>query len=60
MTPLRAKMMHQLQLHRLAPHTQKAYVRAVEDLAQFYWRSPDQLPAFSAIKGAMHRGLNVR
>jgi hypothetical protein len=36
MTPLRAKMMHQLQLHRLAPRTQKAYVRAVADLARFY------------------------
>ena len=43
MTPLRAKMLRQLQLHRLAPPTQHAYLRAVSGLAQFYHRSPDQL-----------------
>jgi hypothetical protein len=32
-----------MQLHRLAPATQKAYVRAIADLAVFYHRSPDQL-----------------
>jgi len=56
MTPLRAKMLHQLQLHRLAPHTQKAYVRAVEDVARFYWRSPDQLTA-DEIRGYLHHLL---
>jgi len=56
MTPLRAKMMHQLQLHRLAPRTPKAYVRAVEDVARFYWRSPDQLTA-DAIRDDLHHLL---
>jgi integrase/recombinase XerD len=56
MTPLRAKMMHQLQLHRLAPRTQKAYVRAVEDLARFYWRAPDQLIA-DEIRDYLHHLL---
>jgi integrase/recombinase XerD len=56
MTPLRAKMLHQLQLHRLASHTQKAYVRAVEDVARFYWRSPDQLTA-DEIRDDLHHLL---
>jgi integrase/recombinase XerD len=59
MTPLRAKMMHQLQLHRLAPHTQKAYMRAVADLARFYWRSPDQLTA-DEIRDYLHHLLMER
>ena len=43
MKPLRRKMIHQMQLARLAPRTQEAYVAAVAGLAKFYWRSPDQL-----------------
>jgi integrase/recombinase XerD len=43
MTPLRAKMIYQMQLERLAPKTQAAYVAAVAGLATFYQRSPDQL-----------------
>lgn len=36
MKPLRAKMIHQMQLERLAPRTQDAYVEAVAGLAKFY------------------------
>ena len=43
MTPLRAQMIYQMQLERLAPKTQAAYVAAVAGLATFYHRSPDQL-----------------
>jgi hypothetical protein len=43
MTPLRAQMIYQMQLARLAPKTQAAYVAAVAGLATFYHRSPDQL-----------------
>ena len=43
MTPLRAQMIYQMQLERLAPQTQAAYVAAVAVLAMFYHRSPDQL-----------------
>lgn len=43
MKPLRAKMIHQMQLERLAPRTQDAYVEAVAGLAKFYWCSPDRL-----------------
>ena len=43
MTPLRAQMIHAMQLQRLAPKTQKAYVTAVASLAKFYQCSPDRL-----------------
>jgi integrase/recombinase XerD len=43
MTPLRAQMIYQMQLARLAPKTQAAYVAAVAGLATFYHRSPDPL-----------------
>jgi len=43
MTPLRTKMIYDMQLERLAPKTQTAYVAAVVGLATFYHCSPDQL-----------------
>ena len=43
LTPLRAQMIYQMQLERLAPKTQAAYVTAVAGLATFYHCSPDQL-----------------
>src|SRR5262249_31899920 len=43
MTPLRAQMIRDMQLERLAPQTQKAYVSAVAGLAKFYQCSPDRL-----------------
>ena len=43
MTPLRAQMIRDMQLQRLAPQTQKAYVTAVAGLAKFYQCSPDRL-----------------
>ena len=43
MKPLRAQMIHERQLHRLAPKTQQAYVSAVAGLATFYDCSPDRL-----------------
>jgi integrase/recombinase XerD len=43
MTPLRAKMIRDMPLQRLAPKTQKAYVTAVAGLAKFYQCSPDRL-----------------
>ena len=41
MTPLRNKMIRELELDRKAPGTIKQYVSAVADLAQHYGRSPD-------------------
>ena len=43
MTPLRAKMIQDMELQRLAPKTQVAYVTAVASLAKFYQCSPDRL-----------------
>ncbi len=42
-TPLRQRLLDDLQLHGLAPKTQDAYVRAVRQLAEYYHRSPDQI-----------------
>jgi site-specific recombinase XerD len=43
MTPLRQRMLQDMQMRNLSPHTQEAYVRAVARLAAFYKLSPDQL-----------------
>ena len=59
MTPLRAQMIHDMQLQRLAPQTQKAYVTAVAGLAKFYQCSPDRLrPA--QIRTYLHHLLTER
>jgi hypothetical protein len=42
MTPLRQRMIHDLQLRGYADRTVEAYVRAVAQLARFYHASPDQ------------------
>jgi site-specific recombinase XerD len=43
MTPLRQRMIHDLQLRGYADRTVEAYVGAVAQLARFYHASPDQL-----------------
>lgn len=43
MTPLREKMLADLQLRGLAVKTQDAYIRAVRQLAAHYDKSPDQI-----------------
>lgn len=43
MTPLRKEMIKELELARLAENTRYAYVKSVEGLAKYYWRSPDQI-----------------
>jgi len=53
MTPLRAKMIDDMPLARLAPKTQAAYVTAVSGLATFYHRSPDQLGRVPAGGGSV-------
>ena len=42
-TPLRQRLIEDLQLHGLAAKTQDAYVRAVRQLAEYYHKSPDQI-----------------
>ena len=53
MTPLRQKMIHELELHRNSPRTVDAYVTAVAQLAQHYgrgrstsWRCCRRRPGF--------------
>lgn len=43
MSPLRQRLLDDMQLRRFSPHTQQAYLRAVVRLAKFYNRSPDQI-----------------
>jgi integrase/recombinase XerD len=43
MTPLRQRMLQDMQMRNLSPHTLEAYVRAVARLAAYYNRAPDQL-----------------
>ena len=43
MTPLRQRMIEDMQLRGLSAKTQYEYVRVVRDLAVYYDRSPDQL-----------------
>lgn len=43
MTPLRQRMIEDMQLRGLAPGTQRAYVGAVQALAVYYGKSPDHL-----------------
>ena len=43
MTPLRQRMLEDMQMRNLAPLTQSAYVRAVAQLAQHYGKAPDRI-----------------
>lgn len=43
MTPLRQRMIEDMQLHGLSAKTQDAYVRAVRQLAEHYAKPPDQI-----------------
>lgn len=43
MTPLRQRMIEDMQLRGLAPSTQQIYVAAVRQLAEYYNKSPDKI-----------------
>jgi hypothetical protein len=43
MTPLRKRMLEDMQLRRMAERTQEAYIRAVAQLALYFKKSPDKL-----------------
>ena len=43
MTPLRTRMIRELELQRKAPGTVSSYVKDVEELALYYRRSPDKI-----------------
>lgn len=54
MTELRRRMIEDMQLRRLAPSTQRSYEAAVERLALYYRRSPDQLSEEEIRRFFMH------
>lgn len=43
MSPLRQRMLEDMQLRRFSPHTVEAYLRAVVRLSEFFHRSPDRI-----------------
>ena len=43
MTPLRKRMMEDMQLHGLSKGTQKTYANAIRRLAEHYGKSPDRI-----------------
>ena len=43
MTPLRKRMLQDMQMRNLSPHTQNAYVRSVAKLAAYFKTPPDQI-----------------
>jgi integrase/recombinase XerD len=59
MSQLRQRMIRTLELHRKSPNTIEAYVRAVEQLATFYRRSPDQI-SIEEIRGFLHHLITER
>jgi integrase/recombinase XerD len=59
MTPLRQKMIRELQLHRKSPRTVEAYVTAVAQLARHYRRSPDAI-SIEEVRDFLHYLITQR
>ena len=59
MTPLRRKMIRELQLHRKSPRTIQAYVNAVAQLARHYGRSPEGI-SLEEVRGFLHYLITQR
>ena len=59
MSPLRQKMIRELELHRKSPKTVEAYVTAVAQLAQHYGRSLDRI-ALEGVRDFLHYLITQR
>jgi site-specific recombinase XerD len=60
MSTLRAKMIEQMQLHRLAPGTQDNYVRAIRDLSAYYNNCPPARLSSAQIRHYLHHLLTEK
>jgi integrase/recombinase XerD len=60
MTPLRRRMIDDMQLRNLAPRTIKAYVSRVGTFARHFGRSPEALGPASACESTNERGSGRR
>src|SRR5258707_2133026 len=54
MTPLRQRMIEDMRLRNLSPHTIDAYVHAVAQFARHYGRSPEHLDGEQARAYLLH------
>ena len=43
MTPLRQRMIEDMQVRNLAPHTQRAYLQQISQFARHFGKSPEML-----------------
>jgi len=59
MTPMRKRMIRELELHRKSPGTIKAYVIAVAQLAAHYGRSPDRI-SLEEVRDFLHHLITER
>jgi len=59
MTPLRQRMIREMELRQFRPRTIQSYVGGVAALAMFYGRSPDQLP-LEQVRSYLHHLLVER
>ena len=59
MTPLRQKMIRELELARKSPRTIEAYVTAVAQLAAHYGRSPEAI-SLEEVRGFLHHLITER
>jgi len=59
MTPMRKKMIRELEVQRKADNTIGAYVTAVADLAQYYHRSPEKISR-DEVRDYLHHLLTER
>jgi integrase/recombinase XerD len=59
MTPMRKRMIHELELHRKSPKTIEAYVTAVTQLARHYGRSPDRI-TLEEVRDFLHHLITER
>lgn len=59
MSPLRQRMIRELELRRKSPRTITAYVTAVAQLAEYYQRSPDKI-SVEEVRSFLHELIAIR